>query len=110
MTTPWHELTFRARWPSSRSASPRRKTAGVTSWRADGRTAFSARAAVVGTPTNWGACALPVWLVPAPGIGDGGHGAAPDARSPPPLVRGGLSDHDPHAGLLGGPAPAAARP
>src|SRR3954471_20560267 len=48
--------------------------------------------------------------VPAPDLGDGGHGPAPDARPPPALVRGGLPGHHPHAGLLGRPAPAPARP
>ena len=57
-----------------------------------------------------GARALPVLIVPAPGIGNGGHGAAPDAGPSPALVRGHLSGHNPYAGVLGDPAPAAARP
>src|SRR4051812_49475080 len=48
--------------------------------------------------------------VPAPDLGDGGHGPAPDARPPPALVRGGVPGHHPHAGGLGGPAPAPAPP
>src|SRR3954454_19649435 len=52
--------------------------------------------------------AVPV--VPAPSLGDGGHGPRPDTRPPPVLVRGRLPGHHPHAGVLGGAAPAAARP
>src|SRR4051812_39239571 len=37
-------------------------------------------------------------------------GPAPDAPPPPALVRGGVPGPPPHAGLLGGPAPAAVRP
>src|SRR5262249_28267171 len=48
--------------------------------------------------------------VPAPDLGHSGHGPASDARSPPALVSGRLPGCHPHPGVLGGAAPAAARP
>jgi Nidogen-like len=49
-------------------------------------------------------------VLPAPSVGHGRYGPASHTASPSALVRGGLSGHHPHAGVLCGPASASARP
>ena len=53
---------------------------------------------------------LAVSVLPTAAVGDGGHGVASHAAAFAALVCGGLSGHDPHAGVLGGSTSAAARP